>query len=100
MPFDLKIAFYRIAQESINNAIQHASASHADVTLTVDLHQVTLKVVDNGRGFKPLAKNLGHMGLRIMRERAEGIGATLDINSVTGEGTAITVTWLSGENNT
>lgn len=99
-PLDLtlKVTLYRIAQEAINNAIQHAEASEAEVTLKLADNAVSLCVTDNGRGFDLNRDRPGHMGLRIMRERAEAIGARITITSQIQQGTSIIVTWQAEGN--
>jgi signal transduction histidine kinase len=87
----VKVALYRILQESLNNVARHAEASQVAITLTKWHDQVCLDVTDNGVGFDPeLVPE--HMGLRIMSERAESIGAKLEVNSVIGERTSVSVT--------
>ena len=82
------MAFRRIAEEALNNVGRHAEASAVVVLFDAD-PSPTLQIGDNGAGFdtKPIE---GHMGLRIMAERAEHVGCTLDIASTPGGGTAIT----------
>jgi len=88
------IALFRIAQEALNNAVKHAGASE----LRLDLHPqpgcVQLTIADDGRGFDPgrhSASNGGGLGMTTMRERAETVGAQLDIESASGRGTRVTV---------
>jgi two-component system nitrate/nitrite sensor histidine kinase NarX len=52
-----------------------------------------LRIQDNGRGFDRQAVQAGHLGLKIMGERAAKIGADLRVQSESGQGTEITVTW-------
>jgi nitrate/nitrite-specific signal transduction histidine kinase len=52
-----------------------------------------LSIEDDGRGFDPQAIPSGHLGIGIMRERAQKIGATFQINSEPGDGTSVLVTW-------
>jgi nitrate/nitrite-specific signal transduction histidine kinase len=54
---------------------------------------VHILVEDNGRGFENHSVTSDHMGLRIMRERAEGIDAALEITSMPGNGTKIEIIW-------
>ena len=54
---------------------------------------VRLTVADNGAGFDPSTVTADHLGLRIMRERAEAIGAKLSVYSEPGEGTQDSVVW-------
>jgi PAS domain S-box-containing protein len=89
-----EIALFRIAQEALNNIVKHARAGVATLSLQQNSHSVVLTVTDNGVGFdtsaKPIMGGYG-MGTTTMRERAEAIGATLQLQSVAGEGTRITV---------
>lgn len=93
---DVKVVLYRIAQEAINNAIQHANATSADISLMSEDNTLTLCIVDNGNGFDLSDNKAGHMGLRIMQERAESIGADLTIRSTVGDGTIIILTFEQG----
>jgi signal transduction histidine kinase/ligand-binding sensor domain-containing protein len=97
VPDDVKIAIYRIAQEALNNIVKYAKAHQ----VTVDLRQhqlgVRLTVSDDGIGFDPAAVGVGHLGQKIMRERAESIGARLAVHSEAGEGAVVTVIWLDPE---
>jgi signal transduction histidine kinase/ligand-binding sensor domain-containing protein len=92
LPADVQVGLYRIAQESLNNIIKHSRATQAVVTLAM-ADTVRLTVSDNGAGFDPSIVTPDHIGLRIMRERAESIGAQFRIDSQPGEGTQISVIW-------
>ncbi|BCS52301.1 sensor histidine kinase [Geobacter sp. SVR] len=82
---------YRIAQEGVANAARHAHAGLISVELTHQDGVLRLCVADNGRGLRgPLQEQTG-MGLRIMRERADQIGATLTVSS-SPSGTSVSVT--------
>jgi len=89
LPAEEKTAFYRIAQEALNNVVKHARAGRVDIQLATEAEQVILCIQDNGAGFAPGSVAAGHLGLRIMRERAEAIGAHLEIESEPGQGTRI-----------
>jgi PAS domain S-box-containing protein len=93
MPPDVHIALYRIAQEALNNVARHAGASHASVYLHCEPEQVKLEIRDDGQGFDPAKLTLDHLGLGIMRERAEAIDAMLQIESQSGSGTQVVVVW-------
>ncbi len=85
-------SLFRIAQESLNNISKHASAEHIEVLLILEKSQVRLKIVDDGIGFDPRGKTRPTaVGLSGIRERAEGLGGSLSIESSPGRGTAITV---------
>jgi signal transduction histidine kinase len=91
LPLPVKEAFYRIAQEAINNALKHAKPTRVAVNLTQRNGSVDLEVKDNGRGFDPNGPYPGHLGLRSMRERAERVGAALTIESEPEAGTRVLV---------
>jgi GAF domain-containing protein len=99
LPPDVKVALYRIAQEALNNMAKHAGAGRATIGLRcVEIAEeqekgVELRVSDDGRGFDPAGVSSDHLGLGIMHERAEAVGATLMIDSAIGRGTQITVVW-------
>lgn len=93
LPSETQIALYRIAQEALNNVVKHAQASQAFVELHCEPGRVTLIIRDDGRGFDLADVMPTQLGLAIMRERAERMGATLDIRSQVGQGTMVTVGW-------
>lgn len=92
-----RLVLFRICQEALNNAVQHAKASHLTVRFGLNDRKLTLEVCDNGVGFTvpegwiSLVQN-GHYGLMGMSERAESIGTTLAVTSTPGEGTQVQVT--------
>ena len=94
-----RLAFYRIYQESLNNILRHAHASRIDVRLEIAPTRVVLVIEDNGSGFMlpndllSLARE-GHLGLVGIKERADAIGAALQITSAPGAGTRIQVMLL------
>ena len=90
---DVQIAFYRIAQESLNNIAKHSGASRASVKLYQTAESLSLEIEDNGRGFDLENIPSNHLGLNIMRERAEAIGAKLEIGAKKGKYTRIKATW-------
>jgi len=99
LPPETQVVFYRIAQEALNNITKHAGASQATLKLTFLPQAVSLSIRDNGRGFDLSDAPLNSLGLGIMRERAEKIGAQLTINSRIGEGTTVTVHTLVANGN-
>ena len=96
LPPDVQVALYRIAQEALNNVVKHSKASQAMVVLRLG-EQVRLSITDNGIGFDPADVTADHLGLKIMCERTEAIGAKFSLYSEPGEGTQITVTWQDKE---
>lgn len=93
LPPDVQVAIYRIAQEALNNVAKHSGASQAILTLRCPPGRVELTVSDNGRGFDPTQVPPDHLGLGIMCERAESIGAVLSIRSQPGAGTEVAAIW-------
>jgi len=81
-----------IVTEAVRNAIRHSGARMITVHGTVDFDEGTITVHDEGKGFRRDRVPDGHYGLMGMEERAERIGASLNITSTRG-GTAVTVTW-------
>ena len=94
-PPDLKIAFYRIAQEALNNVAKHADASQVVLKMTCSKDRILLAVEDDGRGFSLDQVGGDHLGLGIMRERAESIGANLKIDTAKKAGTRVSVVWVA-----
>jgi signal transduction histidine kinase len=93
LPPDVKIAFYRIAQEALNNIAKHSGAARAQVELQYLPGRVTLDIRDDGRGFDIAGAKGNSLGLGIMQERARAAGAVISIQSTNGRGTAVTVDW-------
>ena len=82
----------RVAQEALQNVRKHASAGHVTVSTSLDGDDWTLEVRDDGRGFDAgavAARGRSNFGLQFMRERAELIGARLDIRSRPDGGTVV-----------
>lgn len=114
IPHNLKLALYRITQEALHNVVKHAGAKRAKISLeclppqsqgelsSVNANepsaqpgskQIVLKIQDNGRGFDPSKVTSDHLGLAIMRERAEDVGGRLTITSRPGQGTEVSLVW-------
>jgi len=93
LPPDVQVALYRIAQESLNNIVKYARATQVTIALNQSCCHVELEISDHGIGFDMSKIKPTSLGLRIMRERAEAIGARLRINSAPGNGTQVSVIW-------
>jgi PAS domain S-box-containing protein len=88
---------YHIAQEALNNILKHSNAQHVWVHLQFTEAKVFLAIRDDGVGFMPVAVgNGGGLGLAGLKERAEKIGASLEIDSMLGNGTEIRVVVPAG----
>lgn len=98
LPAEVQVAVYRIAQESLNNVFKYARATQVDVNLYISLTSVHFVTCDNGIGFDMSTTKPTSLGLRIMRERAEAIGADFQITSAPGQGTCVEVTWNDNPN--
>lgn len=92
-PADVQIAFYRIAQEALNNIARHARAQQIKVSLENDEVSLRLTICDDGRGFDPHNVPPAHFGLEIMQERALSIGAHLEVESQPGAGACVRLTY-------
>ena len=101
LPEDVHVAFYRIAQEALNNVVKHAQVDQVTVSLRglddddddSDQFWIELTIYDNGRGFDIAQVPAERLGLGIIRGRAQAIDADLKIESSSGQGTRITVVW-------
>ncbi|MEW5992393.1 MAG: sensor histidine kinase [Chloroflexota bacterium] len=95
-PAEIELAIFRIAQEAVTNALQHAGASEVRLTGEVTADRVTLAVTDDGRGLDDAevraAGRRGRLGLASMRRRAEAIDAELQIAG-SDEGTRVAIRW-------
>ena len=93
---EVELAIYRIAQEALSNVVRHSQAKNADLHISFGEKQVELEVSDNGIGFDmPKSPTdfapKGHFGLLGIRERADLIGARLEVVAATGNGTKLRV---------
>lgn len=120
LPVPHEVALLRIAQSALGNAVQHAGAGRAEMTLSFMAGEVALDLVDDGAGFDPAAVGTragpgvgpgpgsgpdagtasgtgagaaggGGFGLPSMRARARALGGTFAVESAPGEGTALAV---------
>lgn len=93
LPGEVQVAFYRIAQEALHNVSKHSKAQSASIQLSLLPNQAMLLIHDDGRGFEFTGIGTTHLGLRIMQERAEEVGAEIQIDSAPGHGTDVLVQW-------
>jgi signal transduction histidine kinase len=93
---EVELALYRIAQEALNNVVRHSKAAHAGLHISFEEKETQLEVIDDGMGFimpkspTDFASN-GHFGLLGIRERADLIGAHLEVESAPGNGTRLKI---------
>lgn len=91
---EVEIVAFRIVQEALNNALEHARPRLVQIELIFQPKELLVIVQDDGQGFDPqapLAGDHAHFGLISMRERALSIGAQLEIHSKPGEGARLTL---------
>ena len=90
----ISVTLYRFLQEALTNVAKHAGASSIHVKLGLDGESVTLSVADDGRGIDPQSARLdlgetGGMGIPAIRERLEGLGGQLQLESEPGQGSRL-----------
>jgi PAS domain S-box-containing protein len=85
---------YRIVQESLNNILKHSHAKLASIRLERDVHDIQLRIGDDGCGFETdeTADNPKGLGLKNIAERVKMLGGKLKVESRPGNGTQLEVT--------
>jgi PAS domain S-box-containing protein len=92
LPDALQTAFYRVAQEALNNARRHSGTDVIRVELNRCADQLRLRIRDFGCGFDPQSPRVNGFGLKGMAERLRLVGGALSIESGPDEGTTVTAT--------
>ncbi len=96
----VEVQLLRIIQEALTNVRKHAAARRVQVSFAVQSDQAQVIIEDDGCGFDPTIpddgtqhaiRNTQHFGLRIMRERAEAVGGSLEVHSAPDQGTKVMV---------
>jgi PAS domain S-box-containing protein len=90
----VEVQLLRILQEALTNVRKHANARCVQIAFALEDGWARVTVQDDGRGFDPGASSaqMGeHVGLRVMRERAEEVGGSLSLRSASGQGTELVV---------
>ena len=100
LPQKVENNIFRIVQEAINNAIKHSGATRIEVLIMQEADAIIIKVTDNGKGFdeklvesRSTSIESGH-GFFNMYERTEYINGKLEIKSIPGQETSVTLTYL------
>ncbi len=93
---EVELSLYRIAQEALNNVVKHSNAAKAELKIAYEDSEIQMEVSDSGKGFSvPNSPTefapSGHFGLLGVHERADLIGARLEIESTLGGGTRLKV---------
>ncbi len=88
-----ELLLLRVGREALRNIDAHARASHVSITMDVSRTTTTLSITDNGVGFdNEMAvsqRQVGHLGLQLLRDLAEEMGAELIVDSTPGSGTTV-----------
>ncbi|MCB0700462.1 MAG: hypothetical protein KDC11_11460 [Chitinophagaceae bacterium] len=87
---------YMLFKEVVNNAIKHSECKNLSVTLNLTGKKLDISIIDDGKGFdmglvNNNIDNMGRNGIKGMKERASSIGAKLEIDSVVGQGTKVSL---------
>ena len=86
----LEVMLFRAIQELLGNAARHSQGSVVKVMLDMGEERVRVSVDDNGRGFDPEVVQQGSsLGLKLIRERAEMLGGSFEMDSAIGKGARI-----------
>jgi signal transduction histidine kinase len=109
LPTEVKLCFYRIAQEALNNVAKHSGADKVELEIkslpisrkrrkkasnqSIFSESVSLSIRDNGCGFDPKSVIGEHLGLGIMQERATNMQVALSVRSKPGQGTEVSLRW-------
>jgi signal transduction histidine kinase len=93
---EVEMAGFRLVQEALSNALRHARAQRVHLVVHLEEHELTLTIEDDGQGFVPpenpqALTGAGHYGLVGMRERVLLLGGQLEIHSLPGQGTRISI---------
>jgi PAS domain S-box-containing protein len=91
VPADIATGLFRLYQESLTNVARHAQAHHVSASLVLKNGQVILTVTDDGKGFDTRVNGRKTLGLLGMKERVLMMEGKLNINSIPGKGTTVTV---------
>jgi signal transduction histidine kinase len=88
-----ELLLLRVGREALRNVDAHARASQVNITMTKSGNAVKLLITDNGVGFdKEMAESqrqVGHLGLQLLRDLSEDMGAVLVVDSTPGSGTTV-----------
>ena len=89
---DAALALYRAAQEGLTNALRHGEAQHLSLSVRGQAGEVTLELVDDGRGLPAGGtQRNGHHGLRWLAERVHGLGGAFDLADAAPHGVRLKV---------
>jgi two-component system nitrate/nitrite sensor histidine kinase NarX len=89
-PIPVALAAFQIVQEGLVNSLKHSQTDNVRVRISEERGMVHLIVEDEGAGFDP-NQNVGsdHVGMSLMKQRAEGVGGEIRLDTRPGEGTRL-----------
>ncbi|MCL5115705.1 MAG: ATP-binding protein [Firmicutes bacterium] len=90
IPEPVRLAVYRVVEESLLNAVRHGKAVRSLIQFTVNGDHLTVSVKDEGHGFQDHRRERG-MGMELMETRVRAVGGTLHVTSAPNEGTTIRI---------
>lgn len=88
LPEDISITAYRVIQESLTNIARYANAKQVGINIIQEPNMLIVIIEDDGKGFESSQMTTG-FGLTGMRERLEGLGGELELDSAIGSGTRL-----------
>jgi len=87
----LEVMLFRAIQELLGNAARHSQSTQVKILLDMGDERVRVSVEDNGKGFDPESVQQGNsLGLKLIRERAEMLGGTFELDTAVGRGARVT----------
>lgn len=94
LPSDSEINFFRIVQEGFNNIVKHSGAKNAKIEISVIDNNISMNIIDDGKGFKLKSEieTPGGFGLNNMRNRVRILNGTINIISEAAKGTKLEIT--------
>ena len=93
LPMAAEVVLYRVANELVNNALRHSSASEIMIQLNFDERALTMTVEDNGTGFdKSILEKTTGSGWPNIKSRIAYLKGLLDVETSPGNGTAVNIT--------
>ncbi|MBL6448258.1 tetratricopeptide repeat protein [Fulvivirga sp. 29W222] len=92
-PKEHELQVYRIVQEALNNVIKHSQTESAEIKINNEENRVIIQVIDYGVGFDLVedTETLNSLGMRTLKERTKLVGGKIEIDSIKGKGTKITL---------
>jgi two-component system sensor histidine kinase DegS len=91
LPTKYEVALFRLVQESVTNALKHATAREIQVKIELSKANITVVIKDDGKGFDVGEKNPESFGIIGMRERVELLEGEMSIDSKLGRGTIVLI---------